>query len=133
MMTAATEAGASTAADALEYGLALLDEQRDAMLARDTARLEAANARLATWITACREASTHSGVAANAPSAQSDPGLAGRLRAIRTALDANSTLARRSALQASRGLDALIAPESRTYTDEGLTRGPSVRRETLSA
>lgn len=128
MMTAATEAGASTAPDALEYGLALLDEQRAAMLARDTARLDAANARLATWITTCREAFTHSGVAA-----QSDPGLAGRLRALRTALDANSTLARRSALQASRGLDALIAPESRTYTDEGLTRGPSVRRETLSA
>jgi len=106
----------------LDDGLALLDEQRRAMLERDADRLDAVNARLSAWIADCRNASS---------AGQTHP--ADRLLELRDRLDANSLLARRSALQASRALGALVAPDSRIYDDEGMTRTPIGRREAFSA
>lgn len=113
---------ARAAQPSLDDGLALLEEQRCAMLARDADRLDAVNARLSAWITGCRNAS----LAGDAP-------LAHRLAELRHALDANSVLARRSALQASRALGALVAPDSHVYDDEGMTQAPTGRREAFSA
>ncbi|HEY0878314.1 MAG TPA: hypothetical protein VGE10_07650 [Zeimonas sp.] len=111
------------AAPSLDDGLALLEEQRAAMLARDANRLEDANARLSRWISDCRSAGTLSGADTT-----------GHLHAMRGALDSNSTLARRSALQASRALGALLGPESGLYTDEGMTpAAPAHRRGVRSA
>lgn len=110
------------AAPSLDDGLALLEEQRQAMLARDADRLDDVNARLSEWIAACRKAPA-------APEARK----AERLQALRAALDSNATLARRSALQASRALGSLLGPEPRLYTDEGMTRIPARRREVRSA
>ncbi len=104
----------------LDEGLALLEEQRLAMLARDAERLDEVNARLSAWIAACRH------VARDA-----DP--TARLLPLRVALDANAALARRSALQASRGLGALLGPDAPLYTEEGLTPAPAHRREARSA
>ncbi|MCD6674787.1 MAG: hypothetical protein LT106_18295 [Burkholderiaceae bacterium] len=115
-------AGVRAAAPSLDDGLALLEEQREAMLARDADRLEDINARLSGWIAACRKAPA-------APDAR----IAERLHALRAALDSNSTLARRSALQASRALGALLGPAPRLYTDEGLTNSPAHRRGVRSA
>lgn len=113
----------------LDEGRLLLEEQRDAMLARDADRLEAANARLSAWIAACRQAPDRvaSGLAGprrDLPPAAHD---------LRVALDANAALARRSALRASRALDALADAEPRTYDDEGWIRGAARRRATYSA
>lgn len=106
----------------LDDGLALLEEQRCAMLARDADRLDAVNARLSAWIAGCRD------------TAQAvDAGLADPLPELRQALDTNAMLARRSALQASRAFGALVAPDSRIYDDEGLAQAPSGRREAFSA
>ena len=74
--------------------------------------------RQPAWIAGCRNASQ---------------GTDTRLAELRQALDANSLLARRSALQASRALGALVAPDSRTYDDEGMTQAPTGRREAFSA
>lgn len=104
----------------LQEGLALLDEQRQAMLARDADRIEAANLRLSAWIAACRQASGGADSTADLP----------RLRA---ALEANAVLSRRAAQQAMRAFEALVAPEQRTYTDEGLLRQASPRRQASSA
>lgn len=104
----------------LNDGVALLDEQRSAMLARDAQRLDEVNARLSAWIRACRNA------AAGSDRTQD-------LLALRAALDANATLARRSALQASRAIGALLGPDARLYTVEGLARTPAHRREVRSA
>jgi hypothetical protein len=104
----------------LQEGLALLDEQHQAMLARDADRIEAANVRLSAWIAACRQASVDAGSTADLP----------RLRA---ALVANAGLSQRAAQQAMRAFEALVAPEQRTYTDQGLLRQASLRRQTSSA
>jgi len=106
----------------LDDGLALLEEQRCAMLARDADRLDAVNARLSAWIAGCRNASL-----------AGDARPAHRLGELRGALDTNSLLARRSALQASRAFGALVAPDSHVYDDEGMTRTPTGRREAFSA
>lgn len=106
----------------LDDGLALLDEQLRAMLARDPDGLDAVNARLSAWIADCRNASL-----------ADDARQARRLGELRDALDANSLLARRSALQASRAFGALVAPDSRIYDDEGMTPTPTGRREAFSA
>lgn len=112
--------GSRAKAAPLDEGLALLEEQRLAMLARDAQRLDDVNARLSAWIAACRR------VARNA-----DPAV--RLVPLRVALDANAALARRSALQASRALGALLGSDARLYTEEGLTPAPAHRREVRSA
>ncbi len=104
----------------LQEGLALLAEQRQAMLARDADRIEATNLRLSAWIAACRQASGGADSTADLP----------RLRA---ALEANAVLSRRAAQQAMRAFEALVAPEQRTYTDEGLLRQASPRRQASSA
>lgn len=104
----------------LQEGLALLDEQRQAMLARDAGRVEAANDRLSAWIAACRQASGYAGSTADLP----------RLRA---ALEANAVLSQRAAHQAMRAFEALVAPEQHTYTDQGLLRQASLRRQVSSA
>lgn len=114
-------ARSGAAQSSLDDGLALLEEQRCAMLARDADRLDAVNARLSAWIAVCRDAS------------QADTRLGDRLSGLRQALDANSLLARRSAQQASRALGALVAPDSRIYDDEGLAQAPTGRREAFSA
>ncbi len=106
----------------LDDGLALLEEQRCAMLARDADRLDAINARLSAWIAGCRNASL-----------AGDARLAHHLDELRGALETNSLLARRSALQASRALGALVAPDSHVYDDEGMTRTPTGRRDAFSA
>lgn len=107
------------AAPSLDDGLVLLDEQRAAMLARDADRLEEVNARLSAWIAACRRAAT-------LPDARATEGL----RELRAALDSNSTLARRSALQASRALGALLGPDSRLYTEQGTMGGQVLQTST---
>lgn len=144
----------SEAPASLDEGLALLEEQREAMLARDADRLEAANSRLSAWIAGCRrgaegfaagragsvraEEAGRSEEAVRAGGAMRAGGgpqaLPEQAYALRLALDTNAALARRCALQASRALDALGAPESRTYTDEGVTRAAAARRsDTYSA
>ncbi|MBN9460985.1 MAG: hypothetical protein J0H00_07135 [Burkholderiales bacterium] len=105
-------------------GLALLEEQRQAMLARDADRLEAANARLSAWIAACRQAPVE-GAGAAAELAPLRPQLG-------AALEANALLAQRAAQQALRAFDALVAPEH-TYTDRGLARANAPRRGAFSA
>jgi len=112
---------ADAAPGLLDEGLARLEEQRLAMLARDAARLEAANAALAEWIDACR-----GGKAA----AASDP--ARRLRELRGALYANAVLARRSSLQASRALASLTGSEPATYDDLGRQATRVARRGAFS-
>lgn len=125
-----------------DEGLVLLEEQRDAMLARDADRLEAANTRLSAWIAACRRApeAVAAGDAGSVRAGGSVPAggslhaadalhaLPEYAHALRLALDTNAALARRSALQASRALEALGAPEPRTYTDEGVARAAATRR-----
>lgn len=105
-------------------GLALLEEQRLAMLARDPDRLEAANTRLTAWIAACRQACTGDAGTA-APSAPLP-------HALHAALAANALLARRAGQQALRAFDALVAPDA-TYTERGLARANAPRRGAYSA
>jgi hypothetical protein len=113
----------------LDEGRLLLEEQRDAMLARDADRLEAANARLSAWIAACRQAPDRAASGLAGPRRDLPPAA----HDLRVALDANAALARRSALLASRALDALADAEPRTYDDEGWIRGAARRRATYSA
>jgi len=103
----------------LDVGLALLAEQRLAMLAHDSARLEMVNARLSAWIAACRRAPR--------------PDTSVRLLPLQAALDANVDIARRSALQASRALGVLLGPDARLYGENGMASAPARRREVRSA
>jgi len=103
----------------LDEGLALLEEQRQAMLARDPDRLNEINARLSSWIAACRGATRPAADARRLP--------------LQPALDANASIAHRSALQASRALGALLGPDARLYSEEGVESAPTRRREVRSA
>lgn len=107
-------------------GLEVLEDQRQAMLARDDARLEAANVRLAAWIEACRSSEP-----AKRPHAGAFDRVAlGRLQA---ALGVNAALARRGASHATRALGALVEAAPQTYDDEGRTAATLPRRTGLSA
>ncbi len=131
-----TDAGPRAQAP-LEDGLALLEEQREAMLARDPARLEAANVRLSAWIAACRQDGQAPGASADtrSPALPATPATPGSpiLRALQTALGANARLAQRSSMQAARAFDALVRPEAAPYTDEGRTPARAPRRGVVSA
>ncbi|MCO5099814.1 MAG: hypothetical protein M9885_02775 [Burkholderiaceae bacterium] len=117
---------AAAAPDLLDEGLARLEEQRLAMIARDAARLEAANAALSEWIGACR--SGNEDVEATARSARNR-----RLRELRGALDANAVLARRASLQAARAFTALAGSQPTTYDDQGFGAARAARRGVFSA
>ncbi len=119
---AAALPGDEVPSDALGEGLALILQQRTALLERDPAGIEDANARLLAWIQD-----------GDAGAGSLDP--AG-VRALRAALDLNSSLARQSALQAGRALDVLLPPcaadhGSGLYTPQGLAGGTTARRRTV--
>jgi len=105
---------------ALDEGLALILQQRAALLGRDPAGIEDANARLLAWI--------QDGNAGGA--GRLDPA---RIRVLRVALDLNSSLVRQSAQQAERALDVLLPPSaadhgSGLYTPQGLAGAHPPRR-----
>lgn len=117
---------ADAASGLLDEGLARLEEQRLAMVARDAARLEAANAALSEWIEACRSGNENDeATAGSAPDRQ--------LRELRGALDANAVLARRASLQAARGFAALTGAQPATYDDQGFGAARAARRGVFSA
>lgn len=105
----------------LHDGLDVLEEQRQAMLARDDARLEAANLRLVAWIEAC-----------SVPRHASASGREA-IGSLQTALGINAALARRAASQAARSLGALLDAAPRIYDDEGMAAPTLPRRAGLSA
>lgn len=111
----------------LHEGLDVLEEQRQAMLARDDARLEAANLRLAAWIEACRlPGPPKHAVRAAGFNCEA----IGRLQ---TALGINAALARRGASHATRALGALVEATPQTYDGEGRAATTLPRRTSLSA
>lgn len=117
---AVAPSGDESPSGALDEGLALILQQRAALLERDPAGIEDANARLLAWI---RDGSA-SGL---------DPARIGPLRA---ALDLNSSLVRQSALQAGRALDVLLPTAaadhgSGLYTPQGLAGAHPARRRTV--
>lgn len=111
---------------ALEAGLALLQTQRDAMIAGDTDRLAEINARLAQWV-----ASLPQGLADAGGAALTDSNAA--VTAVRSNLAINASLAARVASGSARALEVLLPAASRTYGADGRARTPAVWLRALAA
>lgn len=107
-------------AELLGRGLALLDAQREAMVAGKPDELATVNAALADWISRSRRPFAAVGYT---PGARAD---AARML---TALRANAAVAQRAAAAAQRGLSALLASSDPVYEADG-RKSPASRRGT---
>lgn len=111
-------------AELLGRGLALLDAQREAMVAGKPDELATANAALADWISRM----PRPGIAAGrAPGARADT------TRMLGALRANAAVAQRAASAAQRGITALLAPSDPVYDADGRKSVASRRGKPLSA
>ncbi len=110
----------------LEVGLALLETQRDAMIAGDTDRLASINLRLAKWVASLPQALAESGSAS--PSISS-----AAVTAVRSNLAINASLASRVASGSARALEVLLPAASRTYGADGRACSPAVWLRALAA
>lgn len=108
-----------------QEGLALLEEQRLALLGDDSVRLSHANIRLSGWIGALRDACARTPYA----DAADEP----TLRQLRDLLDANALLARRFHARTARALESMMPSARGTYDAQGLASGAVARRTTRSA
>lgn len=119
------------AAETLQQGQTLLEEQRLALLAHDPDALSAANHRLSAWLhglrgTAAQPREQPMPKATHAPDSS-------RVRDLAFALEANAMLAQRHAARAARALETLVPSSRATYTSEGRASTSLPRRGKLKA
>ena len=111
-------------AELLRHGMALLDAQREAMIAGKPDELATANAALADWLARMPRAGAAAG---GMPGARADT------TRMLVALRANAAVAQRAASAAQRGITALLAPPDPVYDADGWKSAASRRSKSLSA
>ena len=107
--------GTPADAELLQLGLELLEEQHDAMLSHDAARLANANLRLGEWIDRMHQVAdprSARGATLAARAGKSDGGIGAALRA-------NAQVAAGMRSQAARALDALVPAAAQVYEADG--------------
>lgn len=120
-----TDARVGTAeADLLGHGAALLDAQREAMVAGNLDELAAINAALADWISRMPRAGVSAG---------ESRGARAETARVLASLRANAAVAQRAASAAQRALSALVSPSEPVYDADGRKSATSRRGKPMSA